>query len=78
MFKLENVVGPLIENSIQDLTQLKEMMKEFHFELGEKWKYDPHQVIYDRRKSVNSAPYHHETRVDIECKENQDVSLIKS
>ena len=66
MFKLRNIVGPFIVNSRQDLTYVEDKIKEFHFELGERWKYDPHHIIFYRRKSVNSNPYTHESRPRID------------
>lgn len=52
MFKLGNIMDPFIINSRQALTYVEDKIKEFHFELGERWKYDPHHIVCNRRKSV--------------------------
>lgn len=49
------------------------MIKEFGFEKGEKWKYDPHHIISNKRLEISFASYIHESRLEIEKMENQET-----
>jgi len=53
-----------------------EMMKEFGFEKWEKWNYVPYHVIYNRRVDAGSAPYVHESKIDLKRWKIKKYGLI--
>ena len=62
IFKLGKIVWPSIVNNRQALLQVEEMMKEFGFVQGAKWKYDPHHIIANKRGKFSFSPYIHEIK----------------
>jgi len=60
-------------NGRQTILQVEERMKEFAFDQGEKWKYDPHHIISNKRGYINYAPYFHERKLVLEKMENQET-----
>lgn len=58
-FKLEQIMGPYIVNNRQALKQVEEMMKELGLNKGERWQYDPHHIISDKRMKIIFAPFTH-------------------
>lgn len=48
-------------------------MKELVFEEGDKWRYDPHRVVSNRRMEITYAPYIHEAKTKLENMANQEV-----
>lgn len=54
------------------------MLKEFNFELGEVWNYDPHGVIYMRRREINASVYEIDSKPKLEWKTNLDSLPINT
>lgn len=54
------------------------MLKEFNLEMGEVWNYDPHRIIFNRRKDINDSAYVHEYRSELEWKTNFDSWTINT
>jgi len=53
-FRLLQEVGPFLVQQRIYFTKYKEMLKEFDFEKGANWVYDPHGVIAARKSSYKN------------------------
>ena len=71
MFKLPMTVGPFIVNMRQSTDEVTRMLDEMHLLLGEKWAYDPHSVISNRRIENEYLAFIHESKPDIEKMANK-------
>ena len=60
-------------NRRQSLLQVEEIMEEFGFDQGEKWKYDPYHIISNKRGEISYAPYIHESNPKLEKMESQET-----
>ena len=66
MYKLPMNVGPFVVNMRQDFDEVSKMLEETHLLLGEKWSYDPHGVISQRRIENRYSVFSHVSRPDQE------------
>ena len=64
MFKLPMSVGPFVVNMRQAFDEVSKMLEETHLILGEKWSYDPHGVISQRRIENGYSAFSHVSRPD--------------
>lgn len=60
-------------NRRQALLKVEDIMKEFGFYQGEKWKYDPQHIISNKRGDIIFVPYIHESKQELEKVENQET-----
>lgn len=65
MFKLLMSVGLFIVNMRQAADEVNMMLDGIHLLLGDKWAYDPHPVISNRRIENGYSLFVHESRSDI-------------
>ena len=66
LFKLPMFVGLFIVNMRQAVDEVNMMLDGMHLLLGDKWAYDPHKVISNRRIENGYSKFVHESRPDIE------------
>ena len=59
-------VGPFIVNMRQVAKEANQILEDMHLLLGEKWAYDPHQVISKRRVENGYSAFTHESKPEIE------------
>lgn len=78
MFKLAMTVGPFIVNMRQEIDEVTKMLDEMHLLLGEKWAYDPHSVISNRRIENGYSTFIHESIPDIEKMASKGVAGLVS
>ena len=72
-FKLKEEVGPF--NAITTISKEIEesMLKDLNMEHEEKWHYDPHHIISQKRILSGFIPYTHQSDPKIEKVENMDT-----
>ena len=66
MYKLPMIVGPFIVNMRHTFDEVTKMLDEMHMLLGERWAYDPHNVISNRIIENGYLAFIHESRPDLE------------
>ena len=66
IFKLPMFVGLFIVNITQEDDDVNMMLDGIQLQLGDKWAYDPHKVISNRRIENGYSTFVHESRLDIE------------
>ena len=74
MFKFPMSVGPFVVNMRQAFDEVSKKLEETHLLLGEKWPYDPHIVISQRRIENGYSAFSHVSRPDQEKLENPGES----
>jgi len=52
------------------MEEVENILKRIPLQLGEKWSYDPHHIISNKRVENSYAPYTHESHPEIEKLEN--------
>ena len=78
LFKLPMYVGPFIVNMRQATNEANKMLENMHFLLGEKWAYDSHKVIYNRRVENGYSAFVHESKPEIKKLASKGFSYSNS
>ena len=66
LFKLPMFVGPFIVNMRQAANEANRMLENMHLLLGEKWAYDLHKVISNKRVENGYSAFIHDSRTEVE------------
>ena len=66
MYKLPMSVGPFVVNTRQAFDEVSKMLEGTQLLLGEKWPYDPHGIISQKRVENGYAAFSHVSKPDIE------------
>ena len=79
MYKFPMSVGPFIVNMRQAFEEVTKLLEETHMLLGEKWAYDPHGVISQRRIENGYSAFIHESRPEQEKVANKgEISSVNT
>lgn len=62
--------GPFIINKKHVMEEVEKILQDMQFQQGDKWSYDPHQIVSIIRVENSYAPYVHESRPGIEKLDN--------
>jgi hypothetical protein len=73
--KFPFIIGPFVVKSRSCLSQFQEKIKEFGFSQLQGRRYDPHQIISNRRLMKKHAPYEHEHVEGFEKLENLELCV---
>jgi hypothetical protein len=71
-FKPFYKVGPFTIKSKSAISIVEGLLGEMNFRKGHKENYDPHHVVYEKRKHLRSAPYQHQPNPILDKIENQE------
>ena len=66
MYKLPMSVGPFVVNTRQAFEEVSKILEETQLLLGEKWAYDPHGIISQKRVENGYAALTHVSKPDLE------------
>ena len=74
LFKLPMFVGPFVVNMRQAFNEASRMLEDMHLLLSEKWAYDPHQVISNRRVENGYSTFIHDNEPKLENLANKSFA----